>query len=326
MAKTDPYCLRHHAQRSAFDADQAEFSAIKNGSSVVDEGIYDDRIASAMDDFDPEGVQVNSPWHEEDLRQDEAVGRIQEEVLRRTDTLGETYPFVHENGTLIHRQSDDLVYEFLLAICNANTITAGKSVELPRFFERLSAKLVAAYFGPETESIHTGWPRDPEIGLTFRDAMRTVAERTGEWVWGPVADLPSEPVPGDSGCDFVVWPPAADGRKIGQLFVLGQCACGKDWESKWNDMNLPKLRKWFSEPYLFDPVRSFATPHYVTDALLKEASREAGLVFDRARLVRISSRASSELIDQDMREKMIALIDLVCRPSYQTSGNDSATA
>ena len=54
--------------------------------------------------------------------------------------------------------SDDLVYEFLLAICNADNLTAGEYVKLPRLFERLSAKLVAAYFGPKSRSIHTGSP------------------------------------------------------------------------------------------------------------------------------------------------------------------------
>ena len=156
--------------------------------------------------------------------------------------------------------------------------------------------------------------------------MMNVANETGEWRWNPGEGLPESPGQGDRGCDFVVWPLHADERRIGQMFVFGQCACGNDWTSKWRDLSIPKLAKWFHPFCIVNPVRSFATPYYVTDALLKEASEEAGVVFDRARLASISRRAPSEVIDQDMREKMIALIDLVCRPSHQTSGNASAAA
>lgn len=274
--------------------------------------MYDDRIAGSMDDFEPPDSPPKPQWHTEDLKQDDAIGGIHEEVVRRINTLGEVYPFTNENGRLVHMPSNDLVYEFLLAICNADNVAEGEYVEMPRLFERLSAKLVAAYFGPESRSIHTGSPRDPEIGRSFREAMENVAKETGEWRWNPPEDLPSNPGQGDNGCDFVVWPVHADQRRIGQLFVFGQCACGNNWTSKWRDLRIKKLERWFHPFCTVDPVRSFATPFYVTDAMLREASGEAGLVFDRARLAGISSRSPAAVSDKKMRKKMERLIELVC--------------
>lgn len=309
--RTDRYSLRHQAQRAAGDADQAEFLALKNGSTVLDTGIYDERVAGAMDDFTTLDSTVRTIWHEEDLKYDSAVGKIHEEIERRRDTMGLTYPFSIEDGTLVYTPNGDLVYKFLLAICNAKTIVSGEYVELPRVFERLSARLVASHLGTGTQFIHTGAPRDSDVGSSFKDAMITVSGRTSEWRWGPDEGLPDEPISGDSGCDFVAWPHPPDGRQIGQLFLLGQCACGNDWQTKFKDLTVEKLGKWFNPLSIVEPVRCFTTPFHVTDAMLIEASREGGVVFDRARLVGIFHQDANDAVEPAIQEKMNELIALV---------------
>ena len=311
MTRNDPYSLRHQEQRSTYDADQAEFLALKNGTVVVDAGIYDERVAGAMDDFESHDSTVDTTWHGEDLKYDSAVGKILEEIERRSDVLGSKYPFSVRGGTLAYKPGTNQFYEFFLAICNAPTITSGKHVYLPRVFERVSARLVAAYFGANSRFIHTGAPRDKEVGSSFKEAMNTVAEETLEWRWGPEDGMPEEPVSGDSGCDFIVWPLPPDGRRIGQLFILGQCACGNDWINKFNDLTIKKLAKWFNPLSLVDPVRCFTTPYHVADAMLKEASREAGMVFDRARLVEISHEAADNGVEAPIKDKMAKLTELV---------------
>lgn len=313
MRMTDPYSLRHQAQKSASDADQVEFFALRNGSSLADSGIYDERVAGAMDDHEITDNIDHAPWQDEDLKYDSAVGRIHEEIERRRETMGASYPFRIRGATIDYEPNGSLLYEFFLAICNAETLTTGRYVGLPRLFERLSARLVAAYLGDGTRFLHTGAPRDEEIGRSFKQAMVTVAKATSEWRWGPDEGLPEEPDHGDSGCDFVVWPKPPDDRQIGQLFFLGQCACGNDWVTKFNDLTLKKLRKWFNPLSIVDPVRCFTTPHHVTDSMLTEASREAGYVFDRARLVRIAYQAVDETVEKSLKGKMEDLIDLVVR-------------
>ena len=314
MKLTDPYSQRHQAQRAAKDADQAEFSALRNGSVVVDSGVYDARVAGVFDDFDVNDPSVTEIWHREDLKYDTPVGKIYEEIERRADILEYAYPFELDQGTLSYsprNQSISHIYAFFLSICNSHTLTVGNYAWLPRIFERITAKLVASYLGEYARYIHTGSPREPEIGTSFREAMQTVSERAGEWQWDPDDGLPNDPGQGDEGCDFVVWPAAPDGRKIGQLFVLGQCACGNNWQDKYKDLDIKKLQKWFNPLSLVEPVRSFATPHHVTDALLREASREGGLFFDRARLTMIAFRAKEDVLDERMKRCIKRLVDLV---------------
>lgn len=304
---TDSYG-RHYAQSSSADADQAEFDALKYGAASVDAGMYDDRLAGTLDD--PEAGENRERWHREDLRSDTAAGRTQEEIERRADLLGSAYPFTLDQGTLAYVESPSRLYEFFLCICNTQ-LTQGEHVWFPRVFERVAACLVAAYFGACAQSIHVGFPRDEVVGRSFRRAMATVAQRTGEWTWGPDEGLPSDYHRGDEGCDFVVCLDAADRRQIGQLFVLGQCACGNDWDTKFGELNLARLRKWFKSFPIVEPVRSFATPHHVANVRLREASRESGLFFDRARLTSIASEAPPDVLDGGIEQRIRDLVQLV---------------
>lgn len=309
--RTDPYSLRHQTQRTATDADQAEFSAMRNGSATVDTGIFDERVAAAMDDFEAEEPSSRERWHDEDLKYDSAVGSVQEEIERRIRIMGSAYPFALDQNSLTYNASSNRLYEFLLSICNSPNITKGPYVQLPRTFERIAARLVAAFFGDHAKYVHIGYPRDTAVGKSFRKAMKYVADQTGEWTWGPEDGLPQDPPHGDGGCDFLVWPDSLDGRKIGQLFVLGQCACGNDWPSKYHDLDISKLAKWFNPPFIVPAIRAFATPFHVTDAYLKEASREAGYFLDRARLVMIGQKRPQASIAKDFGEVIDGLIRLV---------------
>ena len=58
-------------------------------------------------------------------------------------------------------------------------------------------------------------------------------------------------------------------------------------------------------------ARALATPRHVDDYLLREASREAGLVFDRARLVLVASSAGANALDSEIIGRMDDLTALV---------------
>ncbi|MBV9884229.1 MAG: hypothetical protein JO276_14560 [Sphingomonadaceae bacterium] len=280
----DAYTRRHRDQRRIKDADQTEFEAILRGNAVVDRGIYDDRVADALDDYDPQGAQDMESWHRSDLMIDSAVGQIHEEIERRDGLLGQAYPFRLDDGLLTYEKSKSGFYEFCLAISLADQITTGEHAQLPRAFERLSTILVRSYFGEGARGLHLGTPRDADVGARFRDAMKRAHEETKEWFWGPDPGLPVEPSDtGDHGVDFVVWKAPPDSRP-GSLFILGQCACGDDWASKFDDVNLDRYKKWFNLLTFVPPVRAFATPHHVSDGFLHEALKLAGLMFDRGRL------------------------------------------
>jgi hypothetical protein len=254
----------------------------------VDQGIYDDRVAGALDDFEPNLEEVKERWQKSDLEIDSAVGEVHEEVERRQRLLGAAYPFTLDGGLLSYQPSRSCFYEFCLAISLAEQITGGSYERFPRAFERLSAILVRGYLGERSRYLHLGSPRDAEVGARFFDAMKVAAKETGEWFWGPDPDLPSEPSDtGDHGVDFVVWKPPSDTR-LGSLFILGQCACGDGWAGKFGDVDLARYSKWFNRLSYVPPVRAFTTPFHIADGWLYEALKRAGLVFDRVRLTHLA--------------------------------------
>ncbi|MEQ8557308.1 MAG: hypothetical protein RIB03_03235 [Henriciella sp.] len=276
------FLSRNRDQRSTQDADQTELGAILNGSAAVDEGVYDERVASSLDDFDPEtSVADEGSWEEADLRYDSAVGAVNEEIERRISLLGARYPFQLDRGSLIYTGEQYGLYEFLLAICLAPNITSGEFKELPRLFERVCAVVARTTFREPVESHHVGWPRDDRT--SFEASMRAINRVSGEWRWGPDEEVDPAAAK-DEGVDFIVWPVPTDARKIGQIFLVGQCACGNDWVNKFDDLNIKNLSKWFNPLSIVDPIRSLATPFFVVDAVVREASRKAGFFFDRGRL------------------------------------------
>jgi len=103
------------------------------------------------------------------------------------------------------------------------------------------------------------------------------------------------------------------------VFLLGQCACGNNWDSKLNDLN-PKLiqDKYVRDISVAEELRFFSTPFHIPNSKTwEDTSLAAGLVFDRVRLTHISEQASvSSEIETCKRHEYDDLIRLVC-PEYQ---------
>jgi len=297
-------------QQLSSDADQVELEALASGYAVIDSGAEDELVAGVLDDLAGDSMSpANSEeWQRDDLIRDDSVGLIHGELATRSGLLGTAYPFDLDQGTLIYaKDRHSPVYEFLLS-ASSSKFVSGRYAELPRMFERVATRLVTAYFGANAKGMHIGWPRDGNT--SFKAAAAQLHSRTGEWRWGPEEGLDPADVK-DGGCDFIVWFHPSDGRKIGQLFVLGQCACGNNWQEKYGDLNIKRMEKWFNPLSTVEPVRAFATPWHVDDHLLREASREAGLLFDRSRLVLIASSTAVELFDSEARRQMDDLTALV---------------
>ena len=272
---------RNASERHSAEADQVELIALASGDAAIEVGVDDGQLSGVLDDSAAEAMpHEDAELHRDDLAHDDLVGPIHEELCRRASLLECAYPFQLEPANLVYNhERHSVMYEFLLA---ASISARGQLLhEATRLFERVATQVIESYFGKNARSMHFGWPRDAKT--SFRDAVKEIHARTHEWVWGPEAGL-NPAHANDERCDFVVWLESAD-RRVGQLFVVGQCACGNNWQDKWGELNVERFRRWFNPLSWVQPVRSLATPRHVADDLLKEASREAGLIFDRSRLV-----------------------------------------
>lgn len=283
------------------DVDQVEWHAIKYSSATCDSGTLDERVAGAAElaDFSGPGTDENGNLSNDDIVNDSFAGLIQEKIRERGKHMGDAYPFSLDGNTLSYDNAsgEHLLYEFLLLASRAWGEHPDIYNSVSRCFERIAAMVVSRYFGLYAESRHVGFPRDG--GSNFADAMREVHEMTGEFSWCPEERAGDHRDVKDEGLDFIIHMRHADNRLAAQLFVLGQCACGQNWDSKLDDLNMKKLDKWFNPMSIVPPVKAFAVPHYVEEDKIVRGSREGGLIFDRARMVKIISDTQNESLIAD---------------------------
>ena len=248
-----------------------------------------------------------------------AVSDIANEIQRRQSLLGEAYPFTLDGNSIVYRQSFTLAYEFCLAVSQApDGLSKRPYNRLPIAFERLARDAAVLFLGCGAKSYRTGWPSDKweDRPTRFKDVIQVLHDRTGEWYWNPGPGRPGNLRAKDEGLDFVAWKLMPDGRP-GNLFLLGQCACGNDWASKFGDIDssLHRLEDWIRPISAARPLRVFAVPHHIANQTeFYDANRRAGLTFDRARIALIAEKdGNREYVKDWMKDPYGELIRLVIK-------------
>jgi hypothetical protein len=163
-------------------------------------------------------------------------------------------------------------------VCLILSLFGAPDGQIPgKLFERLSALALQEYMRGEVFIF--GWPildgTETAIGKRVRDLSTKIGER--------FAEEPSARYL-DRGVDIIAWKPFAEGRSS-QCIILAQCAAGKHWGNKTRD--LPK-ESW--EQYIHwacDFVTAFFVPCIIPDDLWHDISREAGILFDRIRIINL---------------------------------------
>lgn len=297
----DSFSARHREQRDSTNADQAEIAAIRGGGAVIDAAVVDERISGEIEDLDVglriDGSNSERKWEQDDLAMDSVAGSTRDEIVKRASILGDSYPFVLDGSSLKYRTSKSGFYEYCLSISVAPSITSGRYTRLPRSFERFVPLIVQKHLGPKWAFYHTGAPRSKANGTTFKTAMDKLSQATSagqEWLWSPSPGHPAVPtIGGDGGLDFVVWKPAIDSR-IGQLFIVGQCACGNDWPEKYQDLRVARLAQWMRPVTIVPFISCFTTPFMLSKGNFLDAHTEAGWTLDRARLTLMAEESVAD--------------------------------
>jgi len=316
MGDISSWELRRHDARISDNADQTEFNALAYGKSNLDAGTFDDRIAGALEDYEISVPIFIATWAGTDVAIDSAVSDIGVELKRRANVLGDCYPFQCHGNKLSYKSSTTLVYEFCLAISQAQSLSQGDFKKLPVAFERLMRDLTISFLGNDTMGLRTGWPAEGDRTTNFKGVIEKLSEMTDEWHWSPDHGLPDDPSHQqvkDEGLDFVVWKDFGDGRS-GKLFVLGQCACGNDWETKLHDIDADfvKLGKWVKPISYAKPYRMFCIPRHIPNiAYFKQVNKEAGLTFDRTRITLLADKARNSFQEASTRKNYASLIQIV---------------
>lgn len=145
-------------------------------------------------------------------------------------------------------------------------------------FEKITSVAVAEYLGGSSERF--GWPvKGGKKNIELR--LADIAAKMGE----SIGQAPQKKYK-DRGVDVISWLPFAC-KRSSQVVLLVQCTVQQNWKAK--TMDLP-MKSW--EQYIHwgcNPQAAFSIPFVISSNDWHDVSKEAGILFDRLRLVRILS-------------------------------------
>lgn len=276
-------------------ADFAELLAWQNNSVSVREILA--YLGRTGDNGYNEGVD-----DEDDINAD-ALDDVMIEIDRRRKSCVGGYPFVLElKGTVLRHDASDSsqradVYRYLLLSTRLN-MTADKvqaDIDGTALLEEISAAVLRCYLGYDrAQSVVFG----TAIGGTFRDKVDALCGALGEG--GSFEALDPGPVnANDDRLDSVAWIPFSDQRG-GKLIIFCQCKTGTSWQE-----HAPKLRpdvfvqRWMKHRiFLVPPIRAYCVSESACPTRWGRLVTDAGLLFDRLRLVDFLDRVEPELLER----------------------------
>ena len=302
---------QHHKQEKwAEEVDQLEWSASVLGTSPFEASQLDDEIADLLVEADSlaeseavlddqAGATIEERVERKLLQAEEEAERtekktedltagMQAEAQRRSEALGEDYPFSIDGSSLSYRGGESRSHKIYMECLKTSVAPTPEDREA---FEHLVGRALRAYLGYDRAIIKPfGWQREAEADQPrrIRDMVTGLHKETNEWRWSPDVGFPENPPPTlvkDLGIDTFAWLPMPD-KRPGKLFVVAQCATGRtNWDAKLTDVDWNRITNWIRPIPNQWSIRCFAIPfHLPNDARWLEVSGLGGLFLDRCRL------------------------------------------
>jgi hypothetical protein len=230
------------------------------------------------------GRSPNASTLEEDARIESACSEVKAELFRRSLAAGVAYPFEVATGRIIFvgLKSESAAYVFCLCLSWFGwQPRKGGKVFPRRLFEDLSKHAAAAFV--HGNALRFGAPRT-ELPSNFKQALLRLSLEIRE---GKVKNLVGPLTAQDDTLDLIAWRDHPDFSE-GKLMLVGQCASGKDWESKKRELDVEAFfDDWFEDKpptLLKSMILAFFVPHRIPRAKWVRVTKRAGILFDRCRI------------------------------------------
>jgi hypothetical protein len=240
----------------------------------------------ATDSSEAEGL-VDQGGETGEIFGDEITKEVEERLVASTEAAGVVYPFEVESGYLqVAQQQQSLPepYTFMLLV-SVFGLTAGPAGSKPeRLFEEISSHAAHRFFGGPDPTVHLirfGFPRKDKS--SFIKALNLMCKELNEGIGAVTGKRATQQK--DGTVDIVVFRHFPD-RRAGKMVAFGQCAAGKQWPTKLNEMQ-PRnfFDKWTLGKVVSRPtLRMFFLPWRLTAAEWDERAIDAGILFDRCRI------------------------------------------
>jgi hypothetical protein len=153
-----------------------------------------------------------------------------------------------------------------------------------KLFERISALALKEYINGDVFIF--GWPVLNNTGTAIEQRIIEISNTLRE----RLIESPAERYK-DRGVDIIAWKSFAE-RRSSQCIILAQCAAGKNWQNKTRDLPIESWKQYIH--WACDPITAFFVPCIIPDDLWHDISREAGILFDRIRIMNLLPNGISD--------------------------------
>ena len=236
---------------------------------------------------------------EDDVAEDRIIDAFAE-IQDRVTSCGGGYPFeISDAGYTLRFRADcnddrQLIYTYLLLATRMDMKNQRRQANIDGtlILEDLSAEVARNYLGERAESMVFGTADN----LKFSDKIERLCEKISEGGGFKASKTPA--LIKDGGLDVVAWKHFSD-RRVGKLIAFGQCKTGTSYKDSFTQLRPDSFcNRWLKSSLVCPPVRMF----FLTDSLsidqLESSSWDAGLIFDRCRIVDFSSYISADVVDR----------------------------
>lgn len=226
-----------------------------------------------------------------------------EELERRAEACAHGYPFsVGDKGQSVRFIGDDTadahhaVYAFLLLATRLNMKTdrVHGGIDGTAIFEELAAESARDYLGPRSKSFVFGTAaQEASFKQKVEDLCASIGEGDGFSDRGGDGQRQR-----DGKLDIVAWTPFSD-ELPSKLLVFGQCKTGTHFKDQLAQLQPDAFcRKWFLSQPTVTPVRAFFVSEALPRSCWRDTAIDAGLLFDRCRIVDFINDASDGVLDK----------------------------
>lgn len=254
-------------------------------------------IGGSVDAIDDYHEALDIDFDEDDLYESIAEDAFAE-LEERFRACSGTYPFTIKTNVLrSHRGTTRRVYTFLTLLSKFGKDGGPTEIKAAQLFEDLCAIALKSYLGSKQSKAHVfGFPRRL-LPANFRSALTELCKELGEGEGA--AEQPSTDDQKDAKLDVVAWAEFADLRP-GKLIVFGQCATGKNWRNKIDELGDTEAwcRHWMIKSPTVLPMRAFFVPHRVEEKYWTHTCTFGGILFDRCRIAQCIPRLGQDLVDR----------------------------
>ena len=298
-------------------ADFAELNAWRDGSISVT--ALSQAIGRVMENDYTDGVP-------EENELDDEIGSAFAEVERRQKSCRYGYPFdIEQHGYTLSANSvpphsKSLIYMYLLLATrlNMNNNRTHADIDGTLLFEELTAEVAREYLGKRAEALVFGTASDMP---SFAGKVNYLCQRVGEG-GGFVKRDEKPPNEKDGKLDVVVWKDFAD-RLPGKLIAFGQCKTGTNYRDTLAQLQPDSFcRKWLSQSPAFTPIRMFFVAEALPQGHWYSTSVDAGLLFDRCRIVDFCENVSSAVLGK-IKDWTVAAAKASELPDWHDLGNST---